>query len=192
MSDEDVVVEIRKGGRAMDMALRWLYDRTGQHMLRFFVYSGVSAAEAEDILQETFIKVVRNVDSYRGDGAARSWIWQLARNCLADHQRAAGRRTEHIVGVDDAQWSELLEATPDPRDCTPGETADECVSRGLELFAAQMPERALALTLQMDGFSLNEISERLGRTVAATKEYLSQCRKKVHPFISHCTALLTS
>ena len=192
MSEEHVLLEIQKGGRAMELAVRWLYDRTAQHMLRFFVYNGVSASEAEDILQDTFIKVVRNAASYRGDGAARSWIWQLARNCLADHQRAAGRRSEQIVGVDDSQWDALIESTPDPRDCAPGETADECVSKGLAVFAAQMPERALALTLQMDGLSLAEISERLGRTVAATKEYLSQCRKKVHPFIAHCTALLTS
>jgi DNA-directed RNA polymerase specialized sigma24 family protein len=33
------------------------------------------------------------------------------------------------------------------------------------------------------GLSVSEIAERLGRTGAATKEYLSQCRKKMQPFI---------
>ena len=46
--------------------------------------------------------------------------------------------------------------------------------------------------LQMDGLSIEEIGLRIGRTMAATKEYLSQCKKKVQPFIAHCTELLES
>ena len=192
MSEDEILREICKGGRAMQVAVRHLYDAVGQHMLRFFVYNGMSGAESEDILQETFIKVVRNASSYRGDGAARAWIWQVARNCLADHQRAAGRRSESVADVDDEQWESIIESTAAPPDCPPGETADECVSKGLEAFAAQMPERAYALTLQMDGCSIQEIAERVGRTVGATKEYLSQCKKKIQPFLAHCAELLTS
>ncbi len=161
-------------------------------MLRFFVYSGVSGDEAKDILQETLVKLVRYAGTYNGDGAARAWMWQIARNCLADHQRRAGRLAEHVVAVDDEQWEYIADTRASPADCGPGETADECVAKGLEAFGAQMPERALALTLQMDGCSVSDIAERLGRTAAATKEYLSQCRKKVQPFIAHCAQLMVS
>ena len=82
MFEEEIVREICKGGQARDSALRALYDSCAQHMLRFFVYHGASTDEAQDILQETFLKVVRKADTYLGDGAARSWIWQIARNCL--------------------------------------------------------------------------------------------------------------
>jgi RNA polymerase sigma factor (sigma-70 family) len=192
MSEEELIGEIRKGGRAMHRALRTLYDTTGAHMVRFFAYHGVSADEAQDILQETVVRVVRKVDTYKGDSTARAWIWQIARNCLVDHQRAAGRAAEHVVAVNDEQWDVLVEITPAPAECLVGETADECVSRGLDDFAGRMPERALVLTLQMDGMSITEISERIGRTVRATTVYLSECRKKVEPFIAHCAELLPS
>lgn len=192
MSEEEVIREIRKGGRAADLALRALYDGCAQHMLRFFVYSGVSGDEAKDVLQETLVKLVRHADSYNGDGAARSWIWQIARNCLADHQRRAGRWSEHVVVVDDEEWDHIADTRAAPLACGAGDSADECVSRGLEAFGAQMPERAFALTLQMDGLSVSEIAERLGRTAPATKEYLSQCRKKIQPFIAHCAELMVS
>jgi hypothetical protein len=42
----------------------------------------------------------------------------------------------------------------------------------------------------MEGESIEEIGNRIGRTIAATKEYLSQCKKKLLPFISHCRELL--
>jgi RNA polymerase sigma factor (sigma-70 family) len=192
MSEEELIGEIRKGGRAMHLALRVLYDTTGPHMVRFFVYQGVPADEAQDILQETLVKVVRKVDTYQGEGTARAWIWQIARNCLVDHQRAAGRVAEHVVAVNDEQWDVLVETTPGPADCAVGETADECVSLGLDDFAGRMPERALVLTLQMDGMSITEIAERIGRTTRATTVYLSECRKKVEPFIAHCVELLPS
>jgi DNA-directed RNA polymerase specialized sigma24 family protein len=72
-------------------------------MLRFFVYSGVSGDEAKDILQETLVKLVRHADSYNGDGAARSSIWQIARNCSPIINVRAGRSSEHVVVVDDEQ-----------------------------------------------------------------------------------------
>jgi DNA-directed RNA polymerase specialized sigma24 family protein len=53
-----------------------------------------------------------------------------------------------------------------------------------------MPERAQVLMLVMDGISLEDIGERIGRTAAATKTYLFECRKKLKPFVAHCAELL--
>ena len=190
MTEEEIVRGICSGGRNRDIALRTLYDTTAQHMMRFFVHRGASGDDARDILQDTFVKIVRSADSYSGDGAARSWLWQIARNCLTDHIRKHARRLDDEVAVNDDAWDLLQETTAGPVDCVPGQSAEECVALGLEAFAGQMPERALALTLHMDGLSMAELGERIGRSVAATKEYISQCRKKIQPFIAHCADLL--
>jgi RNA polymerase sigma-70 factor (ECF subfamily) len=192
MSEEEIVRELRKGGKAAEGALRALYVGTAQHMLNFFVYSGVSGDDARDILQDTLMKLVCYANTYNGDGAARSWIWQIARNCLADHQRRAGRWSDHIVTTDEAHWDQISDTYAAPITSDPEDSAAECFSNGLKVFGEEMPERAYALTLAMDGCSMAEISRRLGRTEAATKQYLSQCRKKIQPFIAHCADLLIS
>ena len=192
MPEEDIITGIRGGGRLMDAALRALYGATAQHMLRFFVYRGVSADEAKDVLQDTFTKIVFNIAEYRDGGTARSWIWQIARNCLIDHQRKIGRLAEHETAVNDEQWTAIQEVTPAPATCQPGQTADECMSVGLEVFAQQMPDRAYVLTLVMDGISLADIGEQIGRTAAATKTFLFECRKKLKPFVAHCAELLNA
>ena len=69
---------------------------------------------------------------------------------------------------------------------------DACVAAGLLAFSADMPERAFVLGLQMDGLSIDAIGLQIGRSIAATKEYLSQCRKKIQPFIAHCADLLSN
>ena len=178
----------------MDAGVKALYDTTAQPMLRFFVYRGTSGDEAKDILQETFVKIIRSAGSYSGQGEAKSWIWQIARNCLIDHQRKQGSLANHETAVNDEQWESLAQTTPDPNatSCAVPGSLDECVSAGLDQFNRREPERALVLMLQMDGMSIEDIGLRIGRTIAATKEDLSQCKKKIQPYIAHCTDLLAA
>ena len=71
-----------------------------------------------------------------------------------------------------------------------GGSIDECVSEGLARFRETAPDRVHALELQMDGSSIEEIAAVIGRTPGAAKEFLSQSRKKLGPFIAHCVGLL--
>jgi RNA polymerase sigma-70 factor (ECF subfamily) len=191
-TEEEIIRLIRAGGKAMDAGTKALYGGFAQPMLRFFVYKGASSEEAKDILQDTVVKVVRSAATFSGEGAARAWIWQIARNCLTDHQRKQGSLANHETAVNDEHWEMLEHTTPDPNatSCAAPGSVDECVSAGLEQFSQREPERALVLMLQMDGLAIEEIGHQIGRTMAATKEYLSQCKKKIQPFIAHCTDLL--
>ncbi len=191
MTDEDILAGVCQGGRQRDAAVKALYQRHAQAMLRFFIHRGVSADEAKDILQDTVVKVVRSADSFKGTGAARAWLWQIARHCLLDFHAARARQAGHEVTVDAERWDTLANTAPAPLACPVGETVDACVATGLGAFAQQMPERAHALTLQMEGQCIETISQQIGRSAVATKEYLSQCRKKIQPFIAHCLDLLT-
>jgi DNA-directed RNA polymerase specialized sigma24 family protein len=100
-------------------------------------------------------------------------------------------RTESVA-ISEEHWQQLEEVTADPNAsvCVDAGSVDECVTAGLDVFSQREPERALVLLLQMDGHSIEEIGLRIDRTIAATKEYLSQCKKKIQPYIAHCTDLL--
>jgi RNA polymerase sigma-70 factor (ECF subfamily) len=190
-TEEDAILsEIAQGGARADRALRRLYDSLGQPMLRFFVFQGASADEAQDVLQDTLIKVYKSAGQYNGQGTAKAWIWQVARNTLLDAFRKSQRiRTDEVL-VNPEQWSHFEESVASPQACHPAQSVDECVADGLERFALEMPDRALALNLYLEGASMEDISVQIGRSAAATKEYLSQCRKKIKPFIAQCTEQL--
>ncbi|MGV0961066.1 MAG: RNA polymerase sigma factor [Limnohabitans sp.] len=192
MTEEEIITMIRAGGKAMDAGVKALYQCVAQPMLRFFVYQGVSGDDAKDVLQETIVKIIRSADSFGGTGTAKAWIWQVARNCLIDHQRKLGTMGRHEVAVNDEQWARLEETTVAPASSaiSSADSVDKCVAEGLSTFSNREPERAYVLTLQMEGLSIEEIGHRIGRTVGATKEYLSQCKKKIQPFIAHCTDYL--
>jgi RNA polymerase sigma factor (sigma-70 family) len=242
MSEEEIVTGICIGGRHRCAALRaWITGPVGKRMQRFFISKGVAEQDAEDVLQDTIMSVVTKAHTYRADGEAGSWMWQIARNCMADFFRKSGSyqkkspldsdaaASDRLLAANDAvvsledgvrvtklpyvasaenarssqsaprqvlldeeQWRALEESTAG--DCGDAEvdSVDECFGRGMDAFIAQMPERGLALNLQLDGASVSKIAAQLGRTVAATKEYLSQCRKHLQPFIANCTDLLST
>ncbi len=240
MTEEEIITLIRAGGKALDAGVKALYQTMAQPMLRFFVHQGVSGEDAKDVLQETLVKIVRNSESFGGSGTAKAWMWQVARNCLIDHQRKganlqpsayenelveskassvaeirmngsteernglqvttfqyAGKpvtneRRRLTTSVSDAEWQhiEKTEASPGFEAFVDERSAEQCVSEGLDAFSKQEPERSYVLMMQMDGSSIEEIGQLIGRTVAATKEYLSQCKKKIQPFIAHCNELL--
>lgn len=192
VTEEEIIKRIRSGGKGMDAGVKALYQSVAKPMLRFFVYLGVSGDEAKDILQDTFIKVVRGAGGFTGKGTAKAWLWQIARNCLTDHIRKKASLGEYEVVFDEEGWRRVVETAADPVPGRTGTSVDECVSDGLKVFSKEMPERAYVLELQMDGMSIEDIGLQIGRTVAATTEFLSQCRKKIKPFIAHCHELLTA
>ena len=197
MSEEEMIIAIKSGGRQQELALQALYRKTAEFR-RHFIYKGVSVQGADDLIQETIVKIFRRASSYSGSGgfgdsSANAWMWTIAKNVMNDHLR--GKKADE-VSIDDEELGdasrsalEVELANKNPYGMT-GQTAQDCVSRGLEEFAAAHPDRHRALEMQLDGEDIASIGRRIGRTVAAAKEFLSQCKKKLAPFIEHCTELL--
>jgi RNA polymerase sigma factor (sigma-70 family) len=190
MTPEDCLSAIRAGGRGRDLGARSLYDQVGGPLLRFFASQGLGVDDAKDVLQEAFLKIVRGASSYSGSGTATAWVWQVARNCLLDHHRNTSSRMTKETLFGDDEWETVADTAPTQDTYDPDFDIDACVSDGLARFRDSDPARAYVLELQMEGFPIDEIAARVGRSPGATKEYLSQCRKKISPFIAHCTALL--
>jgi RNA polymerase sigma-70 factor (ECF subfamily) len=199
MQEEDMIRAIQADGRVQDEGLKALYTKAAEFR-RYFVRHGLSLEASEDLVQETIVKIFKAAKQYSGgagfsDSSANAWLWAIARNALLDVQR---KHKPHMVSVDEddeedasqiALQAELAQSNPHGK---MQETAQDCVMRGLDTFAAEHPDRARALEMQMDGEDVASIARRIGRTVAAAKEYLSQCKKKLAPYVEPCLGLLSN
>ena len=198
MTDDDILKQLAGDSAAQSAALRRLYEGKGREFGRFFVARGLDRAEADDVVQETLLKILKQAQNFRGEGTANAWMWQIARNALIDYQR----KYSHEVNLDDDQWKQAEdEDSRRPReervfqasdDKDPSREAEACVSRGLSRFASEEPERAFALELVVEGVDGQEIADRIGRSYAATRQYLLQCRQRLAPYIKDCLALLVA
>src|SRR5437868_1549668 len=95
-SDEALYERIRRGDRA---AFDQLYERWEGRVYGFILRQLRDPREAEDVLHETFMKILtsRSVDLDRG--SFRSWIYRIARNDCLNRQRGAALR--HMQPLED-------------------------------------------------------------------------------------------
>ena len=64
--------------------LALLYDRHQRRLFNFFLKLGHGCTASEDLVQDTFLRMLRHAHSYRSDGCFLPWIYQIARNTAAD------------------------------------------------------------------------------------------------------------
>ena len=171
-------------GKARSRGISTLYELYAKTFLRFFVYQRTPHHIAEELVQDSFVNVVRHCDEFRGDCPLEAWLWRIARNTLIDHQR----RNSPEVAMESEDVERIADSNPDLR--VQPATADgmeECVGRAFTAFAEKHPDRAECLRLAViEGWSTSEVAAFLDRTQGATREFISQCRKLMRPFLERC------
>ena len=84
ISESDLIEGCLRGDRKMQYAL---YERFAPKMYGVCLRYAANNEEAEDILQEGFIKVYKKISSYRGDGSFEGWIRRIFVNTAIEHFR---------------------------------------------------------------------------------------------------------
>jgi RNA polymerase sigma-70 factor (ECF subfamily) len=176
-SDRDLVVRMRAGEqRAFDEFFRSSAPRLAAFVAR---RSGWDAASVEDIVQNTLIKAVRNLGSYRGEAALFTWLTTICRRELADVARKAARQPGHdsLDGPSAALPDSLQLRIPAFREPA-AEVAAASDGAAIARALNALPERyALALEAKYgDGLSVDEIAHLLGLTPIATQSLLARAR----------------
>jgi RNA polymerase sigma-70 factor (ECF subfamily) len=140
--------------------------------------SGLDAASVEDVVQNTLVKAIRNLRSYRGEAALFTWLTEICRHELADVYRKAARRPGHD-SLDDPNAAGRHAQLRVPSQHEPAAQIDAEMRRRAVVRALQaLPERyALALEAKYrDGFSVDEIARLLGLTSTAAQSLLARAR----------------
>ena len=122
--------------------------------LDFLEHRVGSRAQAEDILQDAFVRAIERAGALRDDELAVAWFYRVLRNAVIDHYRRsdASRRAVEAVAVE-------LAASEEPPEAWRTE-ACRCV---LRLAATLKPEYALALQrIEVDGIPVREFAKELG------------------------------
>jgi RNA polymerase sigma-70 factor (ECF subfamily) len=153
-----------------------------------------SAFEAEDGVQETFIRAWRAIDRFEGRSSLRSWLYRIATNVCLDMLGASQRRARPVdlnpagtadgpldPGLPESAW---VEPVPDARVLpTAGDPADVAIAREsvrLAFVAAlqNLPprQRAVLILREVLHWKAEEVAELLGTTVASVNSALQRAR----------------
>ena len=187
------VLEQLKDKAMTDIAYESLSSFFYKNASSFLKLNKLNEEDADDVIQETFIKVFEKIDTLREDSKFESWLWQILRNNMNEFYRKTNRKNDVMFSIE----SEHLENLTGDEDVkvSHGQKYDDqqsCIEEKFKLFKQEMPDRHYVINLQKDGVSIEDISIRIGRSYAATKEFLSQSKKKLIPYFEECKDLETS
>jgi RNA polymerase sigma-70 factor (ECF subfamily) len=148
-------------------------------------------AAAEDLAQETFVKVLNALDSYRPEYRFSSWIFKIANNAAIDHLRRRELDTLSLDGAPDAVTASEVEATAlQAADRGPSPLA-ELESRELgtaieQAVARLRPDyRACILLRHVEGRAYEEIAEALDLPLGTVKTYIHRARIELREHLAH-------
>ena len=161
-----------------------------------------SASEADDAVQETFVRAWRSFDRFEGRSALRTWLYRIATNVCLDMRDASQRRA---LPTDPASWptGSLAGGRSSRSDDDPAEqaVAHETVRLALGAALLHLPPRQRSVLLLRDvlRWRATEVAELLGTTVASVNSALQRARSTladapgaagVHPTTDGQRALL--
>ncbi|MDF2384326.1 RNA polymerase sigma factor [Nostoc ellipsosporum NOK] len=143
-----------------------LYRRLSPRMYAVCLRYASNAEEAEDILQESFIKVFRKLDSYRGDGSFEGWVRRIFVNTAIEHFR----RKKYLQPV-----TEKEENTIEGKYVS---VLDQLGEKDiLELITQLSPGYRTVFNMYVvEGYSHKEIGEMLGISEGTSKSQLSRAK----------------
>lgn len=140
---------------------------------------------AEDLAQETFIKVLNAIDSYRPEYKFSSWIFKIANNAAIDHLRRRNLDTLSLDGSPHAETAEAIEATTLQIGSDDESPLDEVANRELggqieQAIARLRPEyRSCILLRHVEGRPYEEIAEILDLPLGTVKTYIHRARNEL-------------
>jgi RNA polymerase sigma-70 factor (ECF subfamily) len=176
--DDDLMLRLQGGERA---AFDRLVDRHQSSLLGFFIKHLHDVQLAEDLTQETLLRVYNQSWDFLPRGCFRGWMFRIARNLLIDSTRR--RSHDALVRAVRSQHEEddgLARLVGDV--VPPDQIADQHeVARAVELILPELPEeqRTTFKLYHFSGLSLPEVAEAMEANLPTTKSRLRLAREKL-------------
>ena len=136
-------------------------------------------AQAEDLVQDTFIEIMRSIGQFRGEAALGSWIRRIAVSKALMFLRSA--------------WTSRGQSLADDwQDATPDDAVGQGLSRqpdtamDLQSALANLPSvsRAVVWLHDVEGFTHKEIAALMGRSESFSKSQLSRAYQRLRPLLA--------
>ncbi len=163
-TESDLLEGCIQGDRRMQRAL---YDRFAPKMYGVCLRYAGNAEEAEDILQEGFIKVFRKISSYRGDGSFEGWIRRIFVNTAIEYYRKKTYLqpiTEHEENTVEGKYLSVL---------------DDLAEKDIIKLVQQLSPgyRTVFNMYVVEGYTHKQIADLLGISEGTSKSQLSRAKQ---------------
>lgn len=173
MQDCELVQQIRNGDKN---AYQTLVERHSRVLFRLAYRITGNASDADDVVQETFLRAYRNLHSFDSRASFATWIQRIAANYSLDLLRARKRQVDP-----GDELPQLADKAPQPDRLLLNSQLRECLDSGLRRLSEQ--ERSAFVLRHFEGQSISEIGSALAIGESAAKHSVFRAVKKLRLFL---------
>ena len=167
----------------MDTEINKIWHNIHDPLKSFIIKKVEDQSVADDIIQDTFIKMRMNIEKLEDSSKINSWIYQIARNNINDHFRSKNKFSEkspeeietlELITEDDDEMKTLLQT--------------KRFSDYTSSVINQLPEkyREAVYWVDIKGISQNELAEKLNISVSGAKSRVQRGRQKIKEIVLQC------
>lgn len=166
---------------ALDPAMLW--EQFGPPLRGFLARRVPPGVDADDLVQEVFLRVIRGLAGLRSTDRPEAWLFQIARNALRDSLRARQRR--------DGRTDSLEEDLPADADPAADRAAESelapCLTAMIDRLAE--PYRTAITLTSLHGVSQADAAHRLGVSVSGMKSRVQRGRVQLRQMLVTCCSI---
>jgi RNA polymerase sigma-70 factor (ECF subfamily) len=188
LPDADVVALAQQG---RDAAFRELIRRYERPVFSLIFRMVRDRETAEDLAQDTFIKVLNHIDKYSPEFKLSSWLFKIANNVAIDHLRKRRLDTVSMDGSPHATTASEIDATSFDVSLHEESALEEIESKELgtaieRAIARLRPEyRSCIMLRHVEGRSYEEIAATLDLPLGTVKTYIHRARHELRRALEH-------
>ncbi len=157
-----------------------IYDEYYPKIVRY-LRRVVGESEAEDAAQETFVKVGRSLESFRGESSLSTWIYRIATNTAMDHLRRASSKRSLLATEDKDLPSDEDTGHADDKPLLDTllirKDMNECIRGVVDSLPAD--SSTVLVLSEFEGLTNSEIAEVIGISLDTAKIRLHRARTKL-------------
>lgn len=172
LSDEELLLRVGEGDQE---AFRQLYQNTDRSMYSFILSIAKNPQDAEEIMQESYLKIWTSAANYRSQGKPLAWMFTIARNLC--YMKFREQKHDSDITLDDLNGEESGEVCPQIE-----QAADKLVLAAA-LKILKEDERELVLLHATAGLKHREIAAALGIPLATALSKYNRAMKKLENYL---------
>lgn len=176
VTDETLIAQFQKGNvQAFDVLVRRYKDQLLNYVFRFVG----NRVDAEDIVQETFLRVYKNKHYYKEIAKFSTWVYTIAGNLAKTELRRRKRRKIFSVSnfVNEERDFDIPDTAHNPEKEVDSSMKDDVIQRTIEKLPPKFKEVILLRDVQ--GFAYEEISQILNIPLGTVKSRVNRGRLKL-------------
>lgn len=140
--------------------------------------------DAEDILQNVFIKITANLDKLTEDVKLKSWIFTITRNAIIDYYRINASKRQTAVN------EEISDDIPEPEeDSDPTKGLDQCMSSMIRLLPADY--RDIIIESEINGVKQKDLADKYGIAYPSIRSKVQRGRERLKQLFYNCCHIET-